>query len=120
MIYETQTTNTGLHEINKVSTFPVGLSDNRGELRFTYYPALPRNSTRYPEDKQLSQDPTPRGHPRRLLLGDNNGFSVAAELADERTRQRPVCVEEPRSSRQTTLSSGAPGARVHRRRASTR
>ncbi|ASO20715.1 FkbM family methyltransferase [Actinoalloteichus hoggarensis] len=69
-IHEALTKNIELHGLDAVSAFPAGLGETDGDMRFTYYPALPSNSTGYPEDKALSRE----------LIAGLMGASVAGQV----------------------------------------
>jgi FkbM family methyltransferase len=85
--------NIALHHLSEVTVHTVALGSRREtDAPFTYYPALPGNSTQHPQLKQLQQTVMSRTHPARWVarLHQGRAITVAVErlstyLDDDRT-----------------------------------
>jgi FkbM family methyltransferase len=74
--------NIELHRLSDVTVYQVALGSSREtDAPLTHYPALPGNSTRHPEQKQLQQTVLARTHPARWVqrLHQAQTITVAVE-----------------------------------------
>ncbi|MFI2431130.1 FkbM family methyltransferase [Streptomyces sp. NPDC018693] len=62
--------NLELHQIDDVTVHPYAVGSEACEATFTYYPAMPGNSTLHPEEKAL----------QKHLMGERLGEEVATDL----------------------------------------
>jgi FkbM family methyltransferase len=78
------TMNIRRHDLGSVTVHQCALGSRRErDVRFTYYPAIPGNSTRYPEDKELQKEVLKRSVPAEDVDAEHRGYPVLAPV--ERT-----------------------------------
>jgi FkbM family methyltransferase len=83
--YQALRQNLELHGAGEVTTYPLALGTEVGEATFTYYPAMPGNSTFHPEEKEL----------QKRLMGERLG----AEQVDGLFEAETITVRVDRLSR---------------------
>ncbi|WP_159029907.1 FkbM family methyltransferase [Streptomyces marincola] len=73
--------NAELHDLADFHVTQCALGAHREEdVEFTYYPAIPGNSTRYPEDKELQIAVLSRDYPPDEVAHDHTGRPVRATV----------------------------------------
>jgi FkbM family methyltransferase len=73
--------NIELHHLSDVTVHQVALGSSREiDAPFTYYPALPGNSTQHPELKQLQQTIMARTHPARWVSRLHQGCAMTVAV----------------------------------------
>ncbi|GAA1887099.1 FkbM family methyltransferase [Streptantibioticus ferralitis] len=68
--YQALRQNLELHQVGDVTVYPYAVGSEAREATFTYYPAMPGNSTLHPEEKAL----------QKRLMGERLGEEAATDL----------------------------------------